>query len=560
MKASEVAFQSLLDGKVQYLVPLFQRPYRWGEEQWGKLWDNLIAVYEVTDPAKHFIGSVVTQQIATAPESAKQYTLIDGQQRMTTLFIILSVIRLEALNRGDTSELADEIRESCLINKFATPNERNKLFPTQDDRATFASLIDGHIPAPDTAIGRATEYFTKALSEGDSERNEICLRTLYDCIVNRLDMVSIHLENSDSPNRIFESLNNTGMPLNVADLIRNFLLMNIPNPQQQEDAYNAYWRPMENLLSDDSRNLDKSPDFFWRYLMMNGSFPRIDDTYDEMQKRLGNGNPNAQEAVDALKDFRRFARHYAQIAGLSHEDIDNNALEGVRRLNQWDADVSYPLLMRLFDALESELITNNDLSDVIGMIESFLVRRSVCGISTNQLRRIFVVMSGQVDSHYGDITGFAHEYLSNNGWPLDDEFRSGFVDFRLYTRGRLGRTRLVLNSLERSFGHKETPDLTSDNITIEHIMPQSLSDWWKNALGPNYSEIHTQRIDTVGNLTLSGYNPDLGNRPFHEKKDRLAKSNFALSDSILQVENWDAVAIQQRGEMLADRALGIWKR
>ncbi len=558
MKAGDVAFQSLLDGKVQYLVPLFQRPYRWGEEQWEKLWDDLIDVYEITAPSKHFIGSVVTQQVATAPEDAKKYTLIDGQQRMTSLFIILSAIRRAALDRGDTSHLAEEIQNSCLINQYArTRDERDKLVPTQVDRAAFASLLDDQIPATDTAIGRATAYFTKALGDGDSQGNQICLRTLYTCIVGRLDMVSIHLEDSDSPNRIFESLNNTGMPLNVADLIRNFLLMNIPDPQQQEDAYNAYWRPMENLLSDDRR--DKSPDFFWRYLMMNGSLPRIDDTYDEIQKRLNNGNPSAKDVLDALKGFKRFARHYAQIAGLSHEGIDEDALEGVRRLNQWEADVAYPLLMRLFDALEEGLITNSDLTDVIGMIESFLVRRGVCGIPTNQLRRIFVLMSGQAKDRYDDITGFAREYLSDNRWPSDDDFRSRFADFRLYTRGRLGRTRLVLNSLERSFGHKETPELTSD-ITIEHIMPQSLSDWWKSALGPNSSEIHTQWIDTVGNLTLSGYNPNLGNSPFHQKKDIFAESNFAMSDSILQVENWDADAIQQRGEMLADRALGIWKR
>ena len=478
---------------------------------------------------------------------------------MTTLFIILSVIRRAALERVDTPKLADQIQNSYLINQYAnSDDERDKLIPTQRDRASFTSLIDDQEPDLDTAIGRATAYFADALSNGDSKGTELDLRKLFGCIIGRLDMVSIYLEDNDSPNRIFESLNNTGMPLNVADLIRNFLLMNIPNPQQQEDAYNEYWRPMENLLSDASRKLDKSPDFFWRYLMMDGSRPRIDDTYDEIQKRLSNGNPNAEEVLDTLKDFKRFARPYAQITGLSHEGIDENVLEGMQRLNQWVADVAYPPLMRLFDALGSGSITSNDLTNVIGMIESFLVRRSVCGIPTNQLRRIFALMSGQVNSHYGDVTGFVHGYLSTNRWPSDDEFRSRFVDFSLYSSSSR-RTRLVLNSLERSFGHKETPDLTS-NITIEHIMPQSLPDWWKSDLGPNYSEIHTQWVHTVGNLTLSGYNPNLGNRPFNEKTDMLAKSNFALSDSILQVENWDAAAIQQRGEMLADRALGIWKR
>lgn len=558
MKAGEVVFQSLLNGKIQYVVPLFQRPYSWGEEQWGKLWDDLIEVYEMAEPANHFIGSVVTQQITTSPEGASRYTLIDGQQRMTSLFILLSVIRNVVQERENDSdpELVEEILVSSLINKFVKGDGQNKLLPTQRDREDFFSVMNGQVPESDSAIGKAATYFAKALDNGDSEGNELRLRTLYRCIVERLDMVSIHLDSNDSPNRIFESLNNTGLPLSVADLIRNFFLMNIPDTDQQEDAYNKYWLPMESLLSDGSR--DKSPDFFWRYLMMDGSLPRIDDTYAEIQERFSHDS-NPQKAVDALKKFNRFARHYAQIADLSHLNVDENVMAGMRRLNQWEVDVAYPLLMRLFDALESELITSDDLCAVMGMIESFVVRRIVCGVHTNQLRRIFAQMSEQAESRYDDITDFAHDHLSNNRWPRDDEFRAKFVDFRLYIRGRLNRTRLVLDSLERSFAHKETPELTS-NITIEHIMPQSLSDWWKDSLGSNYSEIHEQWLNTVGNLTLSGYNPDMGNSPFPEKKEILAESNFALSDYIQTVENWHAAAIKERGELLADQALQIWKR
>ena len=477
---------------------------------------------------------------------------------MTSLFILLSVIRKAAQERGNDSdlELAKQILVSSLINEFIRGDGRNKLLPTQRDREAFFSVINGQAPGPGSAIGKAAIYFTKALDDGDAEGNEFCLRTLYRCIVRRLDMVGIHLESNDSPNRIFESLNNTGLPLSVADLIRNFFLMNIPDAGQQEDAYSKYWLPMESLLSGDSR--DKSPDFFWRYLMMDGSLPRIDDTYAEIQKRF-NHHPNQQESVDALKKFNRFARHYAQIADLSHLSVDENVMAGMRRLNQWEADVAYPLLMRLFDALESGQITSDDLCAVMGMIESFVVRRIVCGVPTNQLRRIFAQMSGQAASHYDDITDFAHDHLANNRWPRDDEFRAKFVEFRLYIRARLNRTRLILNSLEHSFAHKETPELTS-SITIEHIMPQSLSDWWKESLGSNYPEIHEQWRDTVGNLTLSGYNPDLGNRPFPEKKRLLAKSNFALSDSIQTAENWNATTIKERGELLADQALLIWKR
>ena len=191
------------------------------------------------------------------------------------------------------------------------------------------------------------------------------------------------------------------------------------------------------------------------------------------------------------------------------------------------------------------------------MIESFVVRRTVCGILTNQLRRIFTQMSGQMDTD--DIVGFTRTCLSENRWPLDDEFRSKFVNFRLYIPSRLNRTRLVLTTLERSFGHKEVPDMTSD-ITIEHIMPQTLSSEWKEGLGEGATDIHERWLDTVGNLTLSGYNPNLGNKPFAEKRTLFAKTKFSLSESLQAVDEWNEAAMQRRGSELADRAVRVWGR
>ena len=553
MKAGEVVFQKLLDGKIQYVVPLYQRTYSWEEEQWEQLWDDLLEVYALSDPRNHFIGSIVTQQVSTSPESVTQYILIDGQQRMTTLMILLSVLK----QRAETETwgvLSDEIQETCLVNKYSMGDERIKLMPTQGDRKAFGMVVEGDTPPTESKIAKARDYFVKMLDAGDGAGNKIDLRKLHSRIVNHLDMVSIHLDEDDSPNRIFESLNNTGKPLSVADLIRNYLLMNISDLEQQEQAYNKYWYPMEQLFADGPK--DVAADFFWQYLMMDGSLPRIDETYEKVQENIR--PPTPQKALTALKNFAKFSRYYAQIAGLNASGLDGVLSEQVSRLNQWEVTVAYPFLMRAMDSVESNAISQGDLVEVMRLIESYVIRRTVCGVPTNQLRRIFAQMSVQVafnNKFYED----SRNHLMNNRWPNNNEFRSAFVEFPIYSPTRNNRTNLVLWTLERAFGHKEQPEPTND-ITIEHIMPQTLSREWVNELGANASEVHERWLHTIGNLTLSGYNPPLGNKPFSEKKLVLAKANFALSASVKDFEEWNETSIQRRGDELAELALQKWKR
>ena len=553
MKAQEVILRTFLEGAKQYMVPLYQRPYQWNKENWEQLWEDLLEIYALPSPRRnHFIGPVVTQQIPMAPEEVNKYALIDGQQRMTTLFILLSVIRSRAEDKLPEDNLAEEIYNTYLINQYQDQEGtgHKKLMPTQKDRSTFESVINGEEPPTDsTRILEAWSYFNKALDQGDNEGNKIDLRELLLCIVSHLDMVSIHLDERDNPYRIFESLNNKGVPLSVTDLIRNYLLMNIPEPDQ-EQVYNKHWLPMEERLG------NRSPEFFWRYLMMDGSLPNQGDTYNVIQEQLN--SPTPEEVEEKMKDFSKFSCYFVQIAGLNTDGMDSTILDQVQRLNQWDVNnVAYPFLMKMFDGLSSNKISREELVSVMQMIESFIVRRTVCGVPTNQLRRIFAQMSGQAS--FKDIVGFTQKHLSQNRWPSDDQFRSAFINFQLYNPSRQNRTRLILTTLERSFGHKESPDLT-DDISIEHIMPQTLSPEWEEYLGKNASDIHTEWLHTIGNLTLTGYNPELSNNPFKKKKPLLAESNFALSKSILKVDEWNATAIENRGDELAKRALCIWKR
>lgn len=557
MKASEVVFQKLLNGQIQYVVPLYQRTYNWEKRQWEQLWDDILEVYALETPKNHFIGSIVTHQVPSSPQDVDCYMLIDGQQRMTTLMLLLSVIRQSAeAEKATWGNLAENIQETCLINKFSPGDQAYKLMPTRRDREAFTNVIKGNQPPAGSQITKAREYFTEMLGKGDGENKNLDLRKLHGCIVNHLDMVSIHLEDDDSPNRIFESLNNTGMRLSVADLIRNYLLMNIPDVDLQERAYDVHWYPMEQTLAKGSG--DAAGDFFWRYCMMHGTLIRKGDTYKQIQDDTP---PDPEKALTALQDFAKFSNYYAQVSGLTREGLAEDLAKGFERLNEWEVTVAYPFLMRAMDALATGAVGESDLVEVIRLIESYVVRRTVCGVPTNQLRRIFAQMSEKNNFFTTELRQETRSHLSENRWPNDADFVQAFVQFPLYTASRAQGSRLplVLWSLERAFGHKESPAQT-DKITVEHIMPQTLTDDWKRAVGPNWPEVHDKWLHTVGNLTLSGYNAPLGDKPFSEKKRDLAGSNFALSASIQNFGVWNEEAIRQRGEELAKLALQVWKR
>ncbi len=557
MEANQTVFQNLLNGQIQYRVPLFQRVYSWKEENWEQIWSDILEVYAMDKPRNHFIGSVVTQPIPDSPEKASKYMLIDGQQRMTTLLILLSAIRHRAQQNNDIwGSLAYQIEEECLINKYAIPDDHYKFLPTEQDREPFKSVMSGNIGEQHSQIFNAWSYFNQAISKGDIDEHDIDLRKLRNCITGYLDIVSITLDVDDSPNRIFESLNNTGMPLSVSDLIRNYLFMNISGWDQQKTAYDKYWYPMQQIFG--SENDNRFSDFFWRYLMMKGNLERRDETYEGVRRLLGESSVTSQVASEFLAEFYRFSGYYAQLIQTQQPKFGCSISKRINRLNRWEVSVTYPFFMRALDYMDSGLIGRSELEDVMDMIESFIVRRAICGVPTNRLRRIFVQMSTQVKPN--DFTTSAKQILLNSRWPADSEFREKFIQYRLYNPYRLSRTRLILDTLQISFGDKEGPDLSKPQITIEHIMPQTLSEEWECYLGTDATDIHNRWLHTIGNLTLTGYNSQLGNMPFSDKKPKLSKSNFRLSDSIQIHDKWNEESIQHRGSKLAERALRLWPR
>ncbi len=181
----------------------------------------------------------------------------------------------------------------------------------------------------------------------------------------------------------------------------------------------------------------------------------------------------------------------------------------------------------------------------------------MCAVPTNRLRRIFASLAGRFDA--ANALNQCHAHLASNDWPTDQRFRAGFVTFAAYLSSRLWRTRMILELLERTFWGKEKV-VVGENVTIEHVMPQTLDDGWRTALGADFANVHGTWLHTIGNLTLSSYNSELGNRPFPEKRDILKASGFAMNRAIAEAPDWTATRIEDRGKALADLAATVWRR
>jgi hypothetical protein len=361
----------------------------------------------------------------------------------------------------------------------------------------------------------------------------------------------INLGDADDPYLIFESLNFKGEPLNQADLVRNYVLMrfrhSIAPGGEQQRVYLNYWRPMEDLLG------ENHSEFLRHYSMKNGDDIRQGGIYAAIKAHLKNMD-SAEKVEQEIKRMQTFATFYAKFINPAQESNVpvQQRLEHIKSLN---VTTSYPLLLRLFGARTDGTLSDSDLEKCLGLVESFFIRRAVCVVPTNQLNKLFLQWAKNFPET--DHVVWLHTAMSSGGggrrFPADAEFEEAFKNQPQYGRGS---TRFILCQLEESFEHKEPVDLSE--ATIEHVLPQTLTPEWEAELGENFQETYTRLIDTIGNLTLTGYNPELGNIPFSEKKEKLQNTHIELNRWILEREHWRGLEIVMRGRDLCDKAKTLW--
>ncbi|MBN8721624.1 MAG: DUF262 domain-containing protein [Acidobacteria bacterium] len=542
MKASETNLQSIIEGVKQYVVPLFQRSYSWDTKEWGILLNDILELYEEEKSRAHFIGSIVTMQTNSVPEGVPKFALIDGQQRLTTIFIIFSVLRDLAIERGQ-KELAEEINHTLLVNSYKKNLDYFKLLPTQVDRICFQSLIkkeDSIVGVVENQILKSYQYFSKRLKQLNLDLAKLQL-----VITNRLSVVSIVLYTDDNPYLVFESLNAKGRPLTQADLIKNFLFMRI-NVDEQEQVYAKYWMPMQEALG------DKLTEFIGHYLMKNGLVVKQNDIYFVLKDLVNQG-----DALTYLKELSCFATYYQKLL-FPEKESNNDISYLLKQINRIEVTTAYPFLLNCYDSYSQSKLSAGNFIDVLKILENFLVRRFVCGVPTTGLNKIFPNLYSQIQvGKFSSLFEGVKTLLQSKDYPKDFDFKRNLVGTKLYGAGnRIVRTKLILEAIELFYSHKEK--ISFDNLTIEHVMPQTLDDAWKTELGDDWQATHELLLHSLGNLTLTAYNSELSNDRFELKKVRFANSHLELNKYFADCDSWTKEDIEERAEYLSEVLLNVW--
>ena len=543
MKASETKLQKILEGTQQYVVPLFQRPYSWERQQWENLWDDLIELTEQEIMRPHFMGSIVTMQTNSVPEGVSKYLLIDGQQRLTTILILLAVIRDRAKQKKETEELGQEINDTILINPFKKDLERYKLQPTQIDRCDFNHIIDTGSPNSEKSlISDCYRFFDKKL-----RLIEIELTSIKTAIISGLSLVSITLDQDENPYLVFESLNFKGKHLSQADLIRNYFFMKI-HVDKQEEIYAQYWEPMQNNLG------EGLTEYIRHYLMKGGAEVKKNQVYLTLKDKV-----NPKNALESLEDLTKFADYYQKLIQ-PHQETNKSISNCLMRLQRLEVTTVYPFLLNCYDDYMEGKFSIDKFVEVLKIIENFIIRCFVCDLPTNSLNKIFPSLYGQIKQKIDrNFMEGLKDILTGKKYPRDDEFKSRLKEVELYgtaTSSKPKKGKLILESIEQSFNHKE--EVYFDNLTIEHIMPQRLNKDWEKSLGEDWEITHELLLHTLGNLTLTGYNSELSNYPFSKKIEILLGSKLKLNEYFQDKTNWQRKNIEERAEYLAEICLKIW--
>lgn len=539
MQAKETKLQDIIEGTKQYVVPLFQRTYSWTNKEWEILWKDLVELCETEKPRTHFIGSIVNMPTVSVPEGVAKFLLIDGQQRLTTIFILLTLLRNKA-RENQNQEFAEEINNTLLVNPYKKDNDFFKLMPTQVDRETYVNFINGRPNETDNQLTKAYNFFDKKLKQIQLEHEK-----LKKIITSYFSVVSIVLDADDNPYLVFESLNAKGRPLTQADLIRNYFFMRI-HVDKQDEVYNEYWQPMQTALND---NLTE---YIRHFLMRGGNIVNQTDVYYALKESVSPIN-----AIDYLKELKKFSIYYQRLIYPEFEP-EEDLQKYFRRLNRIEVTTAYPLLLNFYNNYAENKISKTDFVTILKIIENYLIRRFVCNVPTNQLNKIFPTVYPQLIAKRADnLVEGVKTVLQSRSYPKDNEFYLRFRETKFYGGGdRQIKTKLILETLEESFAHKEA--VPFDNLTIEHIMPQTLSEWWQNHLGEDWEETHELFLHTIGNLTLSAYNTELSNDDFTTKKQTYYESHLELNKYFYPISSWTRTEIEKRAEALAKQALEIW--
>ena len=551
MDARKGNIYEILNGNKQFLIPVYQRYYSWDIDQCKRLWNDIVEMQK-KGKSGHFVGSIVNIAEQAMPTGVQKFMIIDGQQRTTTLTLLLLALRDYAIaNPADTTINAKRIDNMLLKNEYESGDERYKLLLTETDREILISLVESK-PIADGTKSKLLDnyrYFVDKIAA-----KELLPAEIYESI-GKLQIVNITLDRTmDDAQAIFESLNSTGKELSESDLIRNYVLMGL-EPTEQTYVYEHMWRPMELMFSYETQDtlMDK---FFRDYLTMKLTrIPKQGRVYDEF--KLYHLNCEFSTIRELCQDLLTYAKYYTDIV---FARSSNPVLKGLYSdINDLRMEVSYPFLIKVHNDFAEHIITEDELLEILRLCISYVFRRSICDIPTNSLNKTFATLRNEIrqDDYLNSIKAFFILRDDYKEFPNDEKFVAAFISRDIYN---MRSRNFILSHLE-NFENKSI--IVVENYTIEHIMPQNknLSIEWQTMLGANWREIQKTYLHTIGNLTLTCYNSEMSDHSFLTKMDMeggFKESALRLNGFVVKQTEWTESTIKTRAKLLAEKAKKIW--
>lgn len=554
MKASEKKIKDLFsEAKTFFAIPVYQRDYNWQEKHCKQLFEDILNVGKDIDITSHFIGSIVYIHEGVYGIGEKEFYVIDGQQRMITI-TLLHIVLYHRLKESK-EEYADELYELYLVNKFSKRDIKLKLLPPEENLNILNKILEENWEElekyQDRNIVKNYKFFKEIISNYSNEEIEYLLAGL-----DKVIYVDIALEkDKDDPQRIFESLNSTGLDLSQGDLIRNYILMDLER-EKQNLVYKNLWLPIENNCKISLGNEIKNyvSDFIRDYLTLkNGKIPSKPKVFEEF-KEFYNKNNDEQ-----LEDIKNFSEEYSHIIKPNTEK-DKEIRKELENLKVLDQTVINTFLIGILRDYRENKIIKNEILEILKLLQSYIWRRFITEKPSNALNKIFQGMYLRISKdqkYYKSL----EESLLNQDFPTDDELKEALKTKNVYKDKE--KLRYVFKELE-NYNHNELIDFENEKITIEHIFPQKPNKSWKE----KYSDYELEEMktfkDTISNLTLTGSNANLGNKSFLEKRNDdihgYKNSKLYLNKYLSKLNEWNLSAMEGRFEELFKNIVKVWKR
>ena len=555
MKASERKITKLFsESDTVFSIPVYQRDYNWQEKQCQRLFKDILQTGKNEKVSSYFLGSIVYIHDGIYGVGEKEFHVIDGQQRMTTLTLLFLAIYFK-LKGTILAKDADKIYNQYVVNPYSEKEIKLKLLPPEENLYILNKISHNKFNElevfQDRNMLKNYLFFEKELENLSFDD----MKHLSNGI-EKLIYIDIALEKGkDDPQKIFESLNSTGLDLSQGDLIRNYILMDLERGEQNR-IYKEIWIPIENncKVSDGSEITSYVSDFIRDYLTLKtekiSSKPKVFETFKAYYEK---------ENDEKLEDMKKYSEAYSYIIKPSLEK-DKDIQRELDYLKSLDKTVINTFLIGILKDYKDNILEKDELVNMLILLQSFLWRRYITEKPTNALNKIFQGMYGKI-SRSGNYYENLVDVLMAEDFPTDEELESALKLKNVYKDKE--KLNYVFKKLE-NYNHNELIDFENEKITIEHIFPQKPNKAWKENYSDNELEQMISFKDTISNLTLTGSNSNLSNKAFHEKRDDevhgYRNSKLYMNKYLGRLEEWNLLSMEARFESLYDDIIKIWKR